>query len=412
MCYAACFSVDWFPAILSGNAQATANACWKMTKVILDMCDESTESYACSTDEDRAKGKPLLSVVFFQTHDLILNAPGFSWDCYGTNGDKIVEYQNTYKYDVHHDLFVDLLSGDVAALGGAPFLLALQFGRVKDAREILDASLVTYEKIMQFPAYTGYVASVMHTVTFTQPVHQLLGLSKHVAAIFDLSGITFDNAEERLDVVSKESQGILYTALEQKGPGGGLYALNRIAWQVKSMCILSTDVPESKAIAWLDSLPDNETYIAYSMTMPTHDHGGLFGMFHACWIALAHEKVGLFEGALRFVALQMEPDVLKAGLPGQKWPQVIALACKGRVLAKLDRHAEALAAFQAAIAASKETFSVMEALALRELSNYAGGGGGGGGVDAAAQAGQDLEAKLSTFKDLTPAEFDTFKITP
>ena len=45
-----------------------------MTKVILDMCDESTESYACSTDEDRAKGKPLLSVVFFQTHDLILNA--------------------------------------------------------------------------------------------------------------------------------------------------------------------------------------------------------------------------------------------------------------------------------------------------------------------------------------------------
>lgn len=77
MCYSAHFSMTWFPSIVSGNTQACANACWKMTKVILDLCDESTESYAnkhaCSTDEDRAKGKPLLSVVYFQTHDLILN---------------------------------------------------------------------------------------------------------------------------------------------------------------------------------------------------------------------------------------------------------------------------------------------------------------------------------------------------
>ena len=63
-------------------------------------------------------------------------------------------------------------------------------------------------------------------------------------------------------------------------------------------------------------------------------------------------EVWLYDGAIRFADLQPEPDKLKAGLPLSKWPQVIALACKGRVLAKLNRRGEALVAFQAAIAAS------------------------------------------------------------
>merc|ERR1719272_2055889 len=130
------------------------------------------------------------------------------------------------------------------------------------------------------------------------------------------------------------------------------------------------DVPESQSVAWLNALPDNEAYLAYSMTFPTHDPTAFCTLNPICWLALAHEKVGLYDGAIRFADLQLESDVLKAGAPLTKWPQVVALACKGRVFAKLNRHAEALVAFQAAITTSNESYSLMEAFALRELANY------------------------------------------
>ena len=222
-------------------------------------------------------------------------------------------------------------------------------------------------------------------------------------------GVTFDNAEEMLiSVASKNGAlGILFTRLDHKGSGGGTHSTPRYVMHVKSMFILHTDVPKSKAVAWLESLPSNEDFIACSMTTPSCDHAATFGSYQSCWIALAHEKVGLYKGALRFADLQLEPDMLKAGTPKQKWSQVIASACKGRVLAKLGRHDEALAAFQAAIATSKESYSLMQAFAYRELANYAGGG------DAAVHAGGDLEATLKTFEGrMTRAEFAELKIGP
>jgi hypothetical protein len=74
---------------------------------------------------------------------------------------------------------------------------------------------------------------------------------------------------------------------------------------------------------------------------------------------------------------------------------------------KLDRHTEALAAFQAAITTSKESYPMMEALTYRELANIVGGGA------AAIQAAKDLEEKLKEFDGrLTRAEFDTLSIAP
>ena len=141
------------------------------------------------------------------------------------------------------------------------------------------------------------------------------------------------------------------------------------------------------------------------MTFPTH--AGQINYAQSVWLALAHEKVGLFDGAIRFANSQLELNVLKGGNPLTKWPQVIALACKGRVFAKLNRHDEALVAFQAAITTSKQSYSLMEAFALRELANYVGIG------DAAVQAGKDLEVKLDTFNGrMTRKEFDRLTIAP
>ena len=236
----------------------------------------------------------------------------------------------------------------------------------------------------------------------------MLGLSKHVKKIFAIFGLTFENAEIKIKQLTKSGVGSLYAAIGHTGSGGGLISLTRMLWHVKIMCILHTDVSDSTSIAWLKSLPDNEGYYAYTMTFgPTYDGSSFLGFTHPCWLALAHEKVGLYDGAIRFADLQLESDVLKAGAPLTKWPQVVALACKGRVFAKLNRHAEALVAFQAAIATSKQSYSLMEAFALRELANYVASG------EASIQARKDLEIKLDTFKGhMTRADFDTLRITP
>ena len=176
---------------------------------------------------------------------------------------------------------------------------------------------------------------------------------------------------------------------------------------MQSFAILHLDVPKPKAIAWLEALPNNEDFIAISMTTPLNDHAALFGSYQTCWIALAHEKVGLYEGAIRFANLQLEPYMQKAGLPKRKWPQVIALACKARALAALNQNDEALAAFQSCISTSKESYSLMEVIANRELANYASGG------EAAVQAGVDLETKLETFKSqMSQDEFASLTIRP
>ena len=299
-------------------------------------------------------------------------------------------------------------------MGAAPWLCTLQFGRLNEATAMLDDNVQFVHKVMDFPTSAGYMWDVFWSVSFMPVIHHVFGLKRHAEKNFATLGFTFDNVDEKIVAVTEGSRGVLYTSLEHKGTGGGLVSLKRCSWQVKSLCILNLDVPDADAVAWLESLPaDNEEVCAYTLKMPNPDNDptfvNLFGvyMYQTVWIALAHEKVGLYEGALRFADLHLEPDARKGGTPMSKWDHVVAWACKGRVLAKLGRHDEALVAFQAAIATSKQSYSLMEAFAYRELSNYTDGG------DAAVQAGEDLDRKLSSFEGrISRAEFDGMTIRP
>jgi hypothetical protein len=206
----------------------------------------------------------------------------------------------------------------------------------------------------------------------------VLGQTEMVKKLIQTVGFTFDSVSNFL---SEATVNLPYTSMEQLGHGGGVLSLKRLLWHIQSFIILHLDLPVSKAIAWCKSLPDDETFIQCSMTMPTHDHGSLLGCNHqTCFMALAHEKVGLYEGALRFCRLALEPDLLKAGAPYSKWALTIASACQGRVLCKLNRYIEALVSFQAAIATSKESYPMMEAMAYRELANCDVTGKGSGHV--------------------------------
>ena len=85
----------------------------------------------------------------------------------------------------------------------------------------------------------------------------------------EVLGFTFDSVGGYLSELTKDD--MLYATMEQLGAGGGVTSLKRLCWQIKSFLIMHTDVPTSKAIAWLKALPDDEGFYQVSMTM----HGDL-----------------------------------------------------------------------------------------------------------------------------------------
>jgi hypothetical protein len=413
---ASCFLVcEWFFAFLAGDTQGFVAAIWKITKMNFDMNDARTDAYQQLTEEERYLVKPNGLSFIYMSGDAMMRIPGFSLDIYGPNGDTVVECAEAYNYTDHHTYLAAIYSVDTYLVySGADWLLTLQYGRVSESIRDLEKRLPLWERAAAdifSPTRIVDVAFCLPNMCVTNHIH---GRPNAITKVIDILGFTFDSLSDYLSELTKEST--LYSSMEQKGPGGGIFSLKRMLWHVQSFMVMHTDMPASKAIAWLESLPDNEGFYQVSMTLPTHD-GGAFhgGSHHTCWLALAHEKVGLHDGALRFCRLALEPDMLKAGVPHIKWTQVVAFACKGRVLTKLNRHIEALDAYQAAITTAKQSYPMMEALAYRELANCDTSAAGclAPMRAAAAQAARDLEEKLKEFDGrLTRAEFDTLTIAP
>merc|ERR1719272_802345 len=132
-------------------------------------------------------------------------------------------------------------------------------------------------------------------------------------------------------------------------------------------------------------------------------------MYQCVWLALAAEKLGMYDDALRFVEYTVEPDLAKGGTLS-KWTHTLAYCCKGRVLAKQGKHFWANDALKAGVAASKgSTFPLIEAFALRELAQHDCNEFG----TTAAIARQELGAKLDVFDGrLSAKEFAMLRIAP
>jgi hypothetical protein len=421
------FACEWLPAILSSEPEKSFPICWKLTKMAIDMNDERTEAYACLTADERHLVKPLTLGWAFVGGDAMMRSPEFVLDSYGANGDKLVERSNAYDYYEHHRFLAEVFSGDTwLGVNGCDWLLTLQYGRVADAVAVMEKRLSVMAKVMADNTYSRTRAKdIAMSVSNLLVCFHVHGKQQMARRLIELVGFTFDSVGDFLSDLVRDKT-TTYTGMDHTGPGvgGALVSLKRLCWQIKSFLVMHTDVLVGKAIAWLESLPSSDDdFYQVSMTLPSHDPGALFGINHqTCWIALAHEKVGLYEGALRFCRLALEPDMKKAGTPYSKWELTIASACKGRVLMKLSRHIEALAAFQMAIASSKESYPMMEAMAYRELANVHDATLSttlpAPIATAAAQAGRDLEATLGPFWKgsgcgrLTRAEFDMLTIAP
>lgn len=175
ICYAAMQTLDWFPAVLGGSMQSHANELWKMAELVLDRCDPQTIAIGSNSgDEGGDEGgfvhllKPALSYHFNFAGDAIMNAPGFSWDRLGPNGDKLVDSYNVqadvYDFEVHHAVIVDLCStNNFATFGGTQWALTMQYGRVAEVLKMNEENLLLTEKIMANPANNGYILDFLYS---------------------------------------------------------------------------------------------------------------------------------------------------------------------------------------------------------------------------------------------------------
>jgi hypothetical protein len=91
--------------------------------------------------------------------------------------------------------------------------------------------------------------------------------------------------------------------------------------------------------------------LKYALMGGIHDHGAATSYHNYLWLALAHEKVGLHNGALRICDLGLQTE-LSMGATPHMWDKSAMHGCTGRVLSKLGRKTEALAAFQAGVRCS------------------------------------------------------------
>ena len=205
MCFSAIVSLDFFPAILGRDMQAVSDACWKLSHYVITLCDENTEAFARSTEADRAVVRPVLDSLQFGG-DAIVNAPGFSWNFFN-QGDTLLANYYSYSYEACHEPIVGMTSGDTHVYGAELKVLTLQFGRVGDAKRMLDDLLAAFQRISETPASAGYYHTMTMALHMVPATQHILGSPIHVQKMFAMAGITFDNAGDRLDQLTKPLQG-------------------------------------------------------------------------------------------------------------------------------------------------------------------------------------------------------------
>ena len=192
---------------------------------------------------------------------------------------------------------------------------------------------------------------------------------------------------------------------EEDVESSSMCSSDRIVWSNKAIMILDCNVPEADAKAFLESLPDSDTMIRRSLYKGKIDLGNVIGCYNYLPLALAHEKMAMYDGALRMVSLALETK-RERGFLFQRWSVPATIACKGRVLAAMGKPEEAMAAFEAAVEMCQtdpKTFTLVAAVALRELRDYCTSVGS---TQRAQSAQVQLDAKLNEFDiRMSPEQF-------
>ena len=295
--------------------------------------------------------------------DFMARSEDFSWEYYfGEKGGRIIESLDAYE-QYHERLSVVLTSmlslDGMCCLSSVPFPLFARWGDVEFASSTSDRCMKMYEKILQGP--TGKAPpAIPYGHTMWPQMLYLLGRDADAVAFMKRMKVDGPNAVATFDLLATQS-----TFVNARGENTKLVSAHDLAWQSKVMWLLvSGDDPSV-----LDELPSADALAKVGnqeSCVPGHCHARMNGSFELLWVALALEKHELSDEALSFADMSTESDMTVGGQPLQ-WVLSLALCCRGRVLAKQKKAAEATAAFDSALAVARSCgYNAFELMAAQD----------------------------------------------
>ena len=314
----------------------------------------------------------MLSFAWPHQVDLITYAPSFDWDdTFGSDGEFLINSCRRYSYERHHRFLVKNSTGDYL-MGTAHTLLPLlmRWGDVVSVEEIIDMQIANIHRSLEEPNQVHeQISSFTTALTLTLMMHST-GISHgrdQVTALFVEQGLTYQDAEATTHADLKIGW------VRQRGDDTrDLHHMTfeHYVWLIKLAHVLISTNSGTTAQDVLADLPTVAEMIP--MVVCTDCWCGL----HACngpyynllWTAaLACEKFGDCERALGYIDAALSSDLSQAGtmLPISR---VVFSLTRGRILASLERLADATSVFEtAAEEAHQRGMWGLEAFALRDL---------------------------------------------
>lgn len=406
----AMYTTVFMDASISGNGKLLGEAALQLWKFIT----KSIQSERFSHETRSLLSTMSCAKVFMAGEYAAVHVPGFDWDeLGGSQGHTFVATLDAYNFDNHHAAAGKMYTYDpMVCTLSYDWILLMHYGDATCAMRYIDKRVGWTKKLKAVKTVSiSHVFDCMLTFGCLPNMNHILNRPDATLATFALLGVTFDNAEAVLTELGDLSP--IFSPMNCEEPGHGWFSLTRCVYNAKCFLILHGNVPKDKAVAFLKSLPKAEQLARQSVLCNeagniSNDMGLFMSQVHQNWpLALACEKLGLFEETLHYAEYTLNTDVTTGGSE-MHWPDVIAFACKGRTLAKHNDHVGANAAFCAGVEAAKASkFHLMEALALRELAlhdhdNY---------TEIARQARLDLGAKLKIFDGrMTLQELGSLKL--
>jgi tetratricopeptide (TPR) repeat protein len=368
-------AASFFLRTLLGNVYTT-HPSWTgdLTKMRENMKSMlATTQAAASNDPDmeqRAKCYILQFALplFFEFSSLLSN-PSFDWtNCFGPDGSHLMKVLRSYDPSIHSTLLADMTNGDWMHAGTAFWPILLHWGDLENSRELemraqghLKRLLVTpwkdedYAHIIFFP---GCHAHLYFATELQDGRETLVGL-------MDEARMTWRAADATVDMC--KTQWIRKRGDKTKDLFWG--SVEFLAWSSKLGYVLIAPGHALTAEEVLVALPSVDEIIDMTMasTNMSMQHGvqGLYNLFHNA--AAVCEKYEAYDRALEYIDAALSRDLRKAGtlLPiSRMYSQIL----RGRILAALNRPADAGSALETAAAEARQySVRLYEAFALRDL---------------------------------------------
>jgi hypothetical protein len=297
-----------------------------------------------------------------------------SWDAlFGPCGSLLIEAAETYNYESFHRIIDERNSFDGSIGPGTVLPLWLRWGDPAGCRQIAKTSLHHFRKLLSEGEEMRSSFSFFMLLLAWPLMLYLLGDDKTAQQLFVDVGFDWDRIAEYGEW--------LQNFVPALGRDQASFMNTDDAIQIYRMYLALVDasgdgatVPVETVLAAIPDDPKKAAMLGVcdmgqgKLTHPMH-----FSAFGGpLQQALVLEKHGQKERALKYTEMQLEEDQSKGGST-MVWWQVLALRCRGRVLASMGsgKVDEAVTAFElAASKAAGRGFFSLEALSVRDLVEH------------------------------------------